>query len=625
MKIAQVVQGSDAWHQFRLDHFGASEAAAMLGLSKNVTRTELLTAKSTGIAREFSDFVQKRVLDHGHEVEARARPIIEAQIDEELYPVTCEFGRLSASCDGLTLGGELAFEHKQWNVGLAESVAAGIVPDDHMPQCQQILLVTGANKVLFVVSDGTEQNMVQAEVLPDPAWFQRLERGWHQFAEDLKTHVPAEIAAEVVAAPVESLPVVSVRMEGSIAVISNLTLFGAKLKAFIEKIDTKPNTDQAFADAEAAIKTLQTAQDALEHAESAALSETASVEEMRRTVADYAGLARSTRLMLEKVVKARKEQIKVEIVQEGRDLLQAHIAGLNTRLGKPYMPTVPADFAGVIKGKKTVTSLRDAMTTELARAKIEANAIAERIQINLATLRELASAHAFLFADTALIVLKPADDLTTLVKFRVKEHEDAEEKKREDARKKLRADDVAGRIDRLRAWPANLRDTKATAAATAERMAQIRAVEINATDFDDRAAEAEALRVDVLAALQTLHDSLAAAEAQAAAPAPAPVVVAAAPPPTAPVPPPAPVSYGYRSATPAPAPASTETLTIGQINARLQASVPISVDAAGVIAMGFAKQPRPGSGSHFLASDFDSICDAISARVLSAKREEVAA
>ena len=59
-------QGSDAWLAFRMKYFGASEAAPMLGLSLNVTRTELLHAKSTGIAKEFSDFVQTPIVRNKH-------------------------------------------------------------------------------------------------------------------------------------------------------------------------------------------------------------------------------------------------------------------------------------------------------------------------------------------------------------------------------------------------------------------------------------------------------------------------------------------------------------------------------------------------------------------------------
>jgi len=50
-------QGSDAWLAFRAKKHGASEAAAMLGISKLTTRNELLRLKHTGVGKEFSDYV----------------------------------------------------------------------------------------------------------------------------------------------------------------------------------------------------------------------------------------------------------------------------------------------------------------------------------------------------------------------------------------------------------------------------------------------------------------------------------------------------------------------------------------------------------------------------------------
>ena len=92
MKIHELTQGSDEWAAFRLTHHGASEAAAMLGLSKKTTRSELLRIKHTGMPKEFSDWVQKNILDYGHEVEAMARPII-----EDLFPAPAGMNRGSAA------------------------------------------------------------------------------------------------------------------------------------------------------------------------------------------------------------------------------------------------------------------------------------------------------------------------------------------------------------------------------------------------------------------------------------------------------------------------------------------------------------------------------------------------
>lgn len=48
----------------------------MLGLSKKTTRSALLHAKHTGIAKEFSEWVQQNILEPGHAVEALAQTIL---------------------------------------------------------------------------------------------------------------------------------------------------------------------------------------------------------------------------------------------------------------------------------------------------------------------------------------------------------------------------------------------------------------------------------------------------------------------------------------------------------------------------------------------------------------------
>ena len=89
MQTHNLVQGSKEWNEFRANHFGASEAAAMLGLSKQLSRNDLLLYKKTGKSKEYSDWVQENILDYGHEVEALARELLESELGDELYPVTC--------------------------------------------------------------------------------------------------------------------------------------------------------------------------------------------------------------------------------------------------------------------------------------------------------------------------------------------------------------------------------------------------------------------------------------------------------------------------------------------------------------------------------------------------------
>ena len=123
MKIHNVAQGSAEWHALRANYHTASEAPAMMGMSKYQTRTDLLAQKKTGITPDVTPS-QQLIFDKGHATEALARPLTEALIDEELYPIVGTNGNLLASMDGATMLGETLFEHKLWNESLVAHVKA---------------------------------------------------------------------------------------------------------------------------------------------------------------------------------------------------------------------------------------------------------------------------------------------------------------------------------------------------------------------------------------------------------------------------------------------------------------------------------------------------------------------
>jgi predicted phage-related endonuclease len=498
MKTHNLTQGSPEWLAYRLDHDNASEAAAMLGLSRTTTRTELLHMKHTGLGKEFSDWVQRNVLDYGHEVEAKVRPLIEAMIGEDLYPVTCSDGRLSASLDGLTMSEDIAFECKQWSAEIAAQVAAGIMPEQHMPQCQQILMVTNAKKVIFAVGDGTTEKLLTLDVFPDPAWFERIRAGWVQFHEDMAVYVPAAVKVEAVGHTPETLPALRIEVTGMVTA-SNLADYKAHALAVFAGINRELKTDQQFADADKVVKWCGDVEARLAAAKQHALSQTESIDALFRTIDDIAAEARRVRLELDKLVKARKEAVRGEIVAGGIAALREHVTALNARLGKPYMPAVHADFAGAIKGKRTIDSLQDAVDTLLANTKIESSATADRIQTNLTTLREIGRGHAFLFADTPQIVLKANDDLTALVKSRIADHEKAEAARIEAETVRIRAEveqqerakaEQAARVQAEAAAKAK-RESEAEAA---ELLAAYRPAPVTAQDIAECVVDAEVRR-----------------------------------------------------------------------------------------------------------------------------------
>lgn len=442
MKIHSVIQGSEAWHALRANYFTASEAPAMMGASKQMKRTELLHAKKTGLDRDVSWWVQKYLFDKGHEAEAMARPILEARIGEDLFPVVGTEGDLLASLDGCTMLGETLFEHKMWNEQLAADVLAGTLDPHYYWQLEQQLLVSGAEKVIFVCSDGTEDNFVSMEYTPVPGRAATLVAGWKQFQADLLDFTPAEVLPETVGKTPESLPALRIEVTGMVTA-SNLEQFKAHSLAVFDAINTNLETDQHFADAEKTVKWCGDVEERLAAAKQHALSQTESIDALFRTIDEISVEARTKRLMLDKLVKARKVSIREDIVMSAAKALQTHIDQINTSLGgKARMPTVPADFAGAIKGKKSISSLRDAADSELARAKIAASQIGDSIRANLASLVELAADYVFLFNDVQQLVLKANDDLVALIKVRISEHQKAEADKEDAQRERIRKEEL---------------------------------------------------------------------------------------------------------------------------------------------------------------------------------------
>lgn len=498
-EIHNLLQGSDDWHAFRFDHHGASEAAAMLGLSKKVTRSELVRMKATGLAKEFSDWVQENILDYGHEVEALARPFAEKIIGDDLYPATLSLGRESASCDGLNMAETIGFEHKQWNAELAASVRAEVLPEEHQPQVQQQLMVTGAEKWLFMTSDGTDENMVWMWVYPDAAWFERIVAGWEQFDVDVANYTQVDHAVKPEAAPAAALPALVVQTEGKV-VSSNLMAYQKAAEKFLSTIKTDLQDDQDFADAEYNVKFCGEAEAKLEHAKAAALAQTSTIDEVMRTVDHIKAQFRAKRLELEKLVKTRKEQIKETILNDGHRAYIDHVAALEAEIAPIRLQLPAPDFAGAMKAKRTLASLHDAVGTTLANAKIAANTQAADYRAKQAWCREHAANYGFLFMDMANIIGKPMEDFQLVIASRIANHKRAEEAKAEAERARIREEERV----------------KAEAAAAAELAAERRADADRAAAEQARvAAEAQAAADRQAAADQTERNRVA-AEQQAA-------------------------------------------------------------------------------------------------------------
>ncbi len=473
----QAVQGSEAWHAARAKCFNASEAPAMLGVSKYMTRTELLRQKATGIVPEVDAATQAR-FDMGHEVEAKARQLVEAIIAEELYPIvaTDDSGKYLASSDGATMLCNIGFEHKLWNTSLAKLVSAGEVPESHRGQLDHQFLVFGFDKIIFVVSDGTPENMVHCWYYPQTERIAALKAGWDQFEKDLAAYNPEAKESKPIlhASPIDNLPALFIEVTGRVTA-SNLVEFKAAATAVISSIKTELVTDQDFVDATAAVKYLKDVEDSAKRAKQNALDQTASIAELHRALDEVAAMAATVRKALDKKVVEEKETRKEEIVLKARNELIEHCRNLNTRIGG-FMPPVTADFAGAIKGLRSLDSMNEKVGNVLREAQYQTSQTADRIEANIKSLEESSSqSWRFLFPDLMAVCNKAADDFAALLAARKASHAAAEsariEKIRAEEKAKAEAAAAAKVAEEARIAKAEADAKAATEKAEADRLA----------------------------------------------------------------------------------------------------------------------------------------------------------
>lgn len=578
------VQGSDAWHALRAKHFTASEASAMMGVSKHQTRTDLIKRKATGLAEEIDAATQRR-FDDGHAAEAAARPIVEGIIKEDLYPVTMTADvnglPLLASMDGLTMLGDIGWETKLLNQDLRAAVEAGALDEHYTVQMEQQLMVSGAGRIYFTTTDGPPESTFGMWYDTNPALRERIVAGWQQFAKDVAAYVAKPETVKPAGSAPESLPALRIEVTGMVTA-SNLAAFREHAMTVFGSIKTDLQTDADFADAEKTVKWCKEVEDRLDAAKQHALSQTASIDDLFRTIDAIKEEARQKRLTLDKLVKAEKENRKAEIVSEARKAFADHWSDLCRRVGGEWMPAGGAPcFADAIKGLKSLDSMRDKASTALAHAKIEANAVADRIDANRKQVEDMS-----LMPDFAQVCTKAPDDFAALYAMR----------------KQQRADSEA---DRLEAERANIRrEEEAKAHAEAERIAQAERDRIRAEEQAKALEAAAAERIRLRTEAEAREQAMQADAAKRAAELRAPADVKPEPPP----------QFAQPQAD------TGARITLGQINQRLS---PIALSAAGLAQLGIQPAGKERAAVLYLESDVARICSVLIRHLTTVARGEI--
>ena len=430
-------QGSPEWMASRKTTRNASDYPSAQGLSKKFSRSDLVREAATGIAREFSPYVEEKILPNGHRIEALARPIAEEIIGEELFPIVAKSddGYLGASCDGATMLLDTGWECKQWNEDLAAAVAiTGRVPETHVGQLDQQGLVFGFGRILFMVTDGTPEKCIYCWHTPTVEAKDKIRPTWKQFDDDVANYQHVEARPAVVADTIEDLPALTVQLVGQVTA-SNLDSFTTAVTARIQAINTKLVTDADFANADKMVKFLDDGEKRLDLVKAQALAQTESIDQLFRAIDSLKAEMRSKRLTLDRLVKSGKESRKTEIVMKAGKELGDYVVALQQRVGVQFKPEV-SNFGEVIKGLKSLDSMRDKVSVALAHAKIKANEIADLVEFKRSSVEDMS-----LFADFIQVCTKPAVDYAALLAMRVAQRKEADEKRLADERENIRAEE----------------------------------------------------------------------------------------------------------------------------------------------------------------------------------------
>ncbi|MDR1889341.1 MAG: YqaJ viral recombinase family protein [Zoogloeaceae bacterium] len=460
MEIHEIQQGSPKWHDFRARHLNASDAPAMLGVSSYKTRSQLIYEYATGLTPEIDAATQAR-FDEGHWLEDLARPIAEEIIGDELYPLVGSNGKYAASFDGLTADDKIVWEHKTLNDSIrsackewedCEGVRIGrgyasALPEYLRAQMEQQLFVSGAEKVIFLATKREGETLVErVEMIyePDESLRQRIITGWEQFEKDVAAYVPEpEAAPEPVGKSPETLPALRIEVSGQVTA-SNLAEFKATALAVFQNINTDLKTDEDFADAEKTVKWCADVEKRLEAAKEHVLGQMTTVDEVCRTVDELKETSRQIRLKLDKAVKSQKEAIKENLVSEALRAWGEHYADLSAELKSIVALEIPRpNFALAIKGLKTLSSIRNALDTALAQAKIDADALARDYREKLAWFDETAKDYRAIFHNLQQLIAKPLDDFKVAVHYRIGGHRRNEEMRIEAERERIRKEEAA--------------------------------------------------------------------------------------------------------------------------------------------------------------------------------------
>jgi hypothetical protein len=172
------------------------------------------------------------------------------------------------------------------------------------------------------------------------------------------------------------------------------------------------------------------------------MNEAPDIDAFRKEIAETREEIRQARLAGSKRIDTEKQNRRQEIINKAQHDLNNHIQAQQAKLDGYALPAYQADFAGALKGRKTIESLQSAANDCLANAKIDISQQADEGAANIKAYKEHAAGYEMLFSDLQQNLFKAHDDFVAMVKLRVAEHKQKEAEKLEAERERIRQEEA---------------------------------------------------------------------------------------------------------------------------------------------------------------------------------------
>jgi predicted phage-related endonuclease len=452
MEILNLKQGSEEWLSERQRHFTASEASAMLGYSKYMSRKDLIALKAFGIQKDQkgSEYIFRK----GHETEDQQRKIIEEELSESLFPVVAKSMidglPLLASFDGITMDGEIIFEHKLWNENLSEYILSeDDLPDSHWPQVEQQLMISKAGHCIFVISDGTKEKRTLLNYYSQQERKQKIIDGWKIFQGDMQEAItkkdPYQQQIKTEAKVIDSFPDLKIKIEGKV-LSTNLDHFKQKAMIQINEINKELTKDEHFNQADSDVKFLKGAIKNIDEVKSKAIDSTSDVKAVFDALDEIREKMNRIKLDLQKDIKTKKDELKKAIKFKTANKIFSYEDELSHQISGFLLPksNVTDLLDNAIKNKKTLKSVEEACDNVFTDERLRLNDAAKNAMKNLSALDEIAgSEKSFLFPDFQNYINCDLLSVKNMIESRIENHiaevelqkrikEEAEEKQKND-------------------------------------------------------------------------------------------------------------------------------------------------------------------------------------------------